>query len=84
MIDAYFLNLSHDQLPYVHIPLHTVIQITPKAYGCDERMEKVPIEAVDTHRANPKHGQRSSYGESSIVNIMQHSKMTELTEKADL
>lgn len=23
-------------LPYIKIPLHTVIKLTPKAYGCDE------------------------------------------------
>jgi len=33
---AYFHNLSQDELPYIKIPLHTVIKLTPKAYGCDE------------------------------------------------
>lgn len=51
---AYFLNLSHDELPYIKIPLHTIIKLTPKAYGCDEARYSVPIEAVDTHRPKPK------------------------------
>lgn len=33
---AYFHNLPHEDLPYIKIPLHTVIKLTPKAYGCDE------------------------------------------------
>lgn len=33
---AYFHNLPHADLPYIKIPLHTVIKLTPKAYGCDE------------------------------------------------
>ncbi|KAI8835000.1 histidine phosphatase superfamily [Chytriomyces cf. hyalinus JEL632] len=33
---AYFMNLSHEELPYVKIPLHTVIKLTFKAYGCLE------------------------------------------------
>lgn len=33
---AYFHNLPQADLPYVKIPLHTVIKLTPKAYGCDE------------------------------------------------
>jgi len=33
---AYFQNLSQEDLPYIKIPLHTVIKLTPKAYGCDE------------------------------------------------
>jgi len=33
---AYFHNQPQDELPYINIPLHTVIKLTPKAYGCDE------------------------------------------------
>lgn len=33
---AYFHNLTQADLPYIKIPLHTVIKLTPKAYGCDE------------------------------------------------
>ncbi|CAH7676809.1 fructose-6-phosphate 2-kinase [Phakopsora pachyrhizi] len=50
---AYFHNLSQDELPYIKIPLHTVIKLTPKAYGCDEERFTVPIEAVDTTRPKP-------------------------------
>ncbi|KAG8916257.1 Fructose-2,6-bisphosphatase [Tulasnella sp. 417] len=51
---AYFHNISQDDLPYINIPLHTVIKLTPKAYGCDEERYKVPIQAVSTHRPKPK------------------------------
>ncbi|KAF8328856.1 6-phosphofructo-2-kinase-domain-containing protein [Cantharellus anzutake] len=51
---AYFHNLPQEDLPYIKIPLHTVIKLTPKAYGCDEERYTVPIEAVDTHRPKPK------------------------------
>lgn len=66
---AYFHNLPQADLPYIKIPLHTVIKLTPKAYGCDEeRFDNVlytiivgshfsrytlPIGAVDTHRPKP-------------------------------
>ncbi|KAL4074611.1 6-phosphofructo-2-kinase-domain-containing protein [Scleroderma yunnanense] len=33
---AYFHDLPQVDLPYIKIPLHTVIKLTPKAYGCDE------------------------------------------------
>ncbi|KAI9207001.1 histidine phosphatase superfamily [Polychytrium aggregatum] len=49
-IYSYFLNYSHDELPYVKIPLHTVIKLTPKAYGCLEERFPVDVPAVDTHR----------------------------------
>ncbi|KAI8377609.1 6-phosphofructo-2-kinase-domain-containing protein [Radiomyces spectabilis] len=52
-IYAYFMNYSHEELPYIKIPLHTVIELTPKAYGCEEKRYKVDIDAVDTHRPRP-------------------------------
>ncbi|KAG5644373.1 hypothetical protein DXG03_008601 [Asterophora parasitica] len=33
---AYFHDLPQADLPYIKIPLHTVIKLTPRAYGCDE------------------------------------------------
>ncbi|KAF9924694.1 Fructose-2,6-bisphosphatase [Linnemannia zychae] len=53
---AYFMNYSFERLPYLKIPLHTVIQLTPGPYTCEEKRFKVDIEAVDTHRPKPKAG----------------------------
>lgn len=47
-----------------------MIKLTPKAYGTDEETFSLPIEAVDTHRAKPSHGQRSSYGEKDALRII--------------
>ncbi|CEI92106.1 Putative 6-phosphofructo-2-kinase/fructose-2, 6-biphosphatase [Rhizopus microsporus] len=52
-IYAYFMNYKHEDLPYIKIPLHTVIELSPKAYGCEEKRYKVDIDAVDTHRPKP-------------------------------
>lgn len=43
-----------DELPYLRVPLHTIIKLTPVAYGC--RVEHIPLDipAVDTHREKPK------------------------------
>jgi len=51
---AYFLNKTADELPYIEVPLHTVIKLTPVAYGCQIEEIPMPIEAVNTHRAKPK------------------------------
>lgn len=51
---AYFMGYDQNDLPYIKVPLHTVIKLTPKAYGCDEERYALPIEAVDTHRARPE------------------------------
>ncbi|CAO3595466.1 unnamed protein product [Absidia cylindrospora] len=52
-IYAYFMNYNQEDLPYIKIPLHTLIELTPKAYGCEEKRYRVDIKAVDTHRPKP-------------------------------
>ncbi|KAG1291838.1 hypothetical protein G6F62_011106 [Rhizopus arrhizus] len=47
-IYAYFMNYNQEDLPYIKIPLHTVIELSPRAYVFD-------IEAVDTHRPKTVH-----------------------------
>lgn len=39
-IYAYFMNYNQEDLPYIKIPLHTVIELSPRAYVCDERRYK--------------------------------------------
>ncbi|WRT70241.1 uncharacterized protein IL334_007236 [Kwoniella shivajii] len=51
---AYFHGKSQEELPYIKIPLHTLIKISPRAYGCHEERYPLPIAAVDTHRPKPK------------------------------
>ncbi|KAI8809590.1 histidine phosphatase superfamily [Cladochytrium replicatum] len=49
-IYAYYMNYSHEELPYLKIPLHSVVKITPKAYHCVEERYKLDVPAVNTHR----------------------------------
>ena len=78
-IYAYLMGMKRDELPYVHVPLHTLVKVTPRAYGqCEEEMIRVPVQAVDTHRPRPQsqqqhhhdgngqHLQRSSYGDKPV------------------
>jgi len=51
---AYFDNKNREELPYLNVPLHTVIKLTPKAYSCQIEMFKFRIDAVDTYRAKPE------------------------------
>lgn len=54
VILAYFLHRPHAQLPYLNVPLHTLIRLTPKAYDCAIDLTPVPdIPAVDTYRPQP-------------------------------
>jgi broad specificity phosphatase PhoE len=51
---AYFLDKDAEDLPYTKVPLHTVIKLTPMAYGCLMECIPLPVEAVNTHRDKPK------------------------------
>merc|ERR1712106_238779 len=50
---GYFLEKPLSELPYLSVPLHTLIKITPVAYGCEVEYIKFPVEAVDTYRPRP-------------------------------
>jgi len=50
---AYFQDKPLTDLPYIKVPLHTLIKITPVASGCEVEYIKFPVEAVDTHRPRP-------------------------------
>ncbi|XP_069065467.1 6-phosphofructo-2-kinase/fructose-2,6-bisphosphatase 1 isoform X2 [Pleurodeles waltl] len=52
---AYFLDKSAEELPYLKCPLHTVLKLTPVAYGCKVESIFLNIEAVNTHRERPVH-----------------------------
>uniref|UniRef100_A0A671YK99 6-phosphofructo-2-kinase/fructose-2,6-bisphosphatase 2 n=1 Tax=Sparus aurata TaxID=8175 RepID=A0A671YK99_SPAAU len=50
---AYFLDKSAEDLPYMKCPLHTILKLTPVAYGCKVEMFYLNVEAVNTHRDRP-------------------------------
>ncbi|KAI5607226.1 6-phosphofructo-2-kinase/fructose-2,6-biphosphatase 4a, partial [Silurus asotus] len=51
---AYFLDKSAEELPYLKCPLHTVLKLTPVAYGCKVESIYLKVEAVNTHRERPE------------------------------
>lgn len=51
---AYFLDKSADEMPYLKCPLHTVLKLTPVAYGCKVESIYLNVEAVNTHRDRPE------------------------------
>ncbi|VDP61808.1 unnamed protein product [Schistosoma mattheei] len=51
---AYFEDKNKDELPYIHVPLHTVFKLTPTAYRCIVERVKLNVPAVETHRMKPE------------------------------
>lgn len=50
---GYFLETPPEHLPYVRVPLHTVIKITLEGYGYVMETVQMPIDCVDTNRPRP-------------------------------
>ncbi|XP_056604562.1 6-phosphofructo-2-kinase/fructose-2,6-bisphosphatase 3 isoform X2 [Triplophysa dalaica] len=61
---AYFLDKSADEMPYLKCPLHTVLKLTPMAYGCKVESIFLDVEAVNTHRDRPEEVKR---GTSTLI-----------------
>ncbi|KAL7670526.1 hypothetical protein ACOME3_005461 [Neoechinorhynchus agilis] len=53
-IFAYFTNVNSEALPYINVPLHCLIKLTPVAYGCQVDTIQLGVDAVNTHRDRPK------------------------------
>lgn len=51
---GYFLDAKLDELPYMNVPLHTIVKLTSYGYKYKVEMIKLPVECVDTYRQQPK------------------------------
>ncbi|KAL9127443.1 MAG: hypothetical protein Q9217_003680 [Psora testacea] len=49
-IYAYYMNVPQEQSPWMEVPLHTLIKLTPRAYATEEERFKANIPAVSTFR----------------------------------
>ncbi|CAL8326252.1 unnamed protein product [Merluccius merluccius] len=69
---AYFLDKSADELPYLKCPLHTVLKLTPVAYGCKVESVFLNIEAVNTHRDRPENVDVDRDPEEALETVPDH------------
>ena len=52
---SYYLDLQMSEIPHLDIPLHTVLKLEPKAYGCQVTRFQLPVESCETHKpASPQ------------------------------
>lgn len=69
---AYFLDHTSEELPYLRVPLHTVIKLTPVAYGCRVEQFDLKVPAVNTHREKPKIVAVSRTAEDALMTVPEH------------
>lgn len=63
---AYFLSVPQEQSPWMEVPLHTLIKLTPRAYKTGEERLKANIPAVSTFRAR---GSSAKHQESDTPGV---------------
>ncbi|XP_053551496.1 6-phosphofructo-2-kinase/fructose-2,6-bisphosphatase 1 isoform X2 [Bombina bombina] len=69
---AYFLDKSAEELPYLKCPLHTVLKLTPVAYGCKVESIYLNVEAVNTHRERPSNVDVTRDPEKALETVPEH------------
>jgi len=69
---AYYLDKKHDELPYLKVPLHTVVKLTPVAYGCIVENIKLNVPAVDTHRDRPANVEMTRTTFDALATVPSH------------
>ena len=60
-IYAYFMGSDQEQSPWMEVPLHTLIRLTPRAYKTEEKRMSAHIPAVSTWRGK---GSKAVHAES--------------------
>lgn len=50
---AYFFDLPPEEIPYLSVPLHSLIRLDPRAYGCKEKRMRIVVQDDDVNGAGP-------------------------------
>ncbi|KAI4147798.1 MAG: hypothetical protein LQ340_005380 [Diploschistes diacapsis] len=90
-IYAYYMNVPQEESPWMEVPLHTLIKLTPRAYHTQEERFPANIPAVSTFRekgTEAKHqggaeGKDAGVGEREIEDIERAAAEERAVEGAD-
>ncbi|XP_050549702.1 6-phosphofructo-2-kinase/fructose-2,6-bisphosphatase isoform X1 [Spodoptera frugiperda] len=69
---GYFLDAKLDELPYMNVPLHTIVKLTSYGYKYKVEMIKLPVDCVDTHRQQPKNCSINRTSADALVTVPSH------------
>uniref|UniRef100_A0A6Q2Z6T8 6-phosphofructo-2-kinase/fructose-2,6-bisphosphatase 2 n=1 Tax=Esox lucius TaxID=8010 RepID=A0A6Q2Z6T8_ESOLU len=78
-VNFHFILSHTDELPYLKCPLHTVLKLTPVAYGCKVEMFHLNVEAVNTHRDRPLVSHFACYSQRQCFSAFWHPSCVLLT-----
>lgn len=67
-IYAYFMGSAQDRSPWMEVPLHTLIKLTPRAYKTEEERIHANIPAVSTWREKGSKAEHANTPDPSNLN----------------
>ncbi|WEW57040.1 Fructose-2,6-bisphosphatase [Emydomyces testavorans] len=83
-IYAYFLNMSQEQSPWMEVPLHTLIKLTPRAYGTEEHRIKANIPAVSTWRGKGSEAKHQTPAAAEIQALLSSQREVPISDTSAL
>lgn len=71
-IIGYFMDKKPEELPYMEVPLHTIIRATTQGYNYKLEFFKLPIECVNTTRVKPKNCSADRTADDALLTVPAH------------
>ncbi|XP_024942359.1 6-phosphofructo-2-kinase/fructose-2,6-bisphosphatase isoform X2 [Cephus cinctus] len=69
---GFFMDKTPEELPYMDVPLHTIIRITSQGYNYKLEFIKLPIECVNTTRTKPKNCSPNRTADDALLTVPAH------------
>ncbi|XP_033333436.2 6-phosphofructo-2-kinase/fructose-2,6-bisphosphatase isoform X1 [Megalopta genalis] len=71
-IIGFFMDKKPQELPYMEVPLHTIIRATSQGYNYKLEFFKLPIECVNTTRVKPKNCSADRTADDALLTVPDH------------
>ncbi|KAE8744819.1 hypothetical protein FOCC_FOCC008543 [Frankliniella occidentalis] len=69
---GYFLNKDPEELPYLNVPLHTVIKLTLEGFTYRMETMRLNVECVDTYRKQPRNCSDVRTADDALKTVPKH------------
>ncbi|XP_076242324.1 6-phosphofructo-2-kinase/fructose-2,6-bisphosphatase isoform X2 [Calliopsis andreniformis] len=71
-IIGFFMDKKPEELPYMEVPLHTIIRVSSQGYNYKLDFYKLPIECVNTTRVKPKNCSADRTADDALLTVPAH------------
>lgn len=71
-IIGFFMDKKREELPYMEVPLHTIIRVSSQGYNYKLEFYKLPIECVNTTRVKPTNCSADRTADDALITVPAH------------